>query len=49
MDAPSLQVFMSRLDGAWRNLAKWEMSLPKVGELEQGDLQGFFQPKPLIL
>ena len=31
MDAPSLEVFKARLDGALGNLVWWEVSLPRAG------------------
>ena len=31
MDAPSLEVFKARLDGALSNLVQWEVSLPVAG------------------
>jgi len=34
VDAPSLEVFKARLDGAWRNLVWPEMSLPMAGGLD---------------
>ena len=43
--APSLAVFKARLDGALSNLGWWKVSLPMAGGLEQGDLEGLFQPK----
>ena len=38
VDAPSLEVFNARLDGALSNLVKWEVSLPTSGGLELDDL-----------
>ena len=38
VDAPSLEVFKARLDGAVSNLVWWEVSLPMAGGLE---LDGF--------
>ena len=38
VDAPSLEVFKARLDGALGNPVWWEVSLPMAGELELGDL-----------
>ena len=38
VDAPSLEVFKARLDGALGNLVWWEVSLPMAGELELSDL-----------
>ena len=46
VDAPSLEAFKARLDGALRNLVKREVSLPIAGGLELHDLNGPFQPKP---
>jgi len=38
VDAPSLEVFKARLDGALSNLVWWEVSLHMAGGLELGDL-----------
>ena len=38
VDAPSLEVFKARLDGALGNLVWWEVSLPVAGGLELGEL-----------
>jgi len=38
VDAPSLEVFKARLDGALSNLIYWEMSLLMAGGLEPDDL-----------
>ena len=38
VDAPSLEVFKPRLDGALDNLVWWEVSLPVAGGLELGGL-----------
>ncbi|PKU34267.1 hypothetical protein llap_15428 [Limosa lapponica baueri] len=38
VDAPSLEVFKTRLDGALSNLVWWEVSLPMAGGLELDDL-----------
>ena len=46
VDAPSLEAFKARLDGALRNLVKREVSLPIAGGLELHDLNGPFEPKP---
>ena len=46
VNAPFLEVFKARLDGALRNLVWREMSLPIAEGLELGDLKGPFQPKP---
>ncbi|PKU40792.1 hypothetical protein llap_8903 [Limosa lapponica baueri] len=43
VDAPSLEVFKARLDGALSNLVWWKVSLPRVGRLEPDDLSGPFQ------
>jgi len=32
VDAPSLEVFKARLDGALCNLVWWDMSLPMAGD-----------------
>jgi len=34
VDAPSLEVFKIRLEGAWSNLVWWKVSLPMAGGLE---------------
>jgi len=46
VDAPSLEAFKARLDGAVSNLAYREVSLPIAGRLELDDLKDPFQPKP---
>ena len=46
VDAPSLEAFKARLDGALSNLVYREVSLPIAGGLQLGDLKGPFQPKP---
>ena len=38
VDAPSLEVFKARLDGALSSLAWWKVSLPMAGGLELHDL-----------
>ncbi|PKU48009.1 hypothetical protein llap_1718 [Limosa lapponica baueri] len=38
VDAPLLEVFKARLNGALSNLVQWEVSLPIAGGLEQDDL-----------
>ena len=38
VEAPSLEVFKARLDGALGNLVQWRVSLPMVGGLELDDL-----------
>ena len=38
VDAPSLEVFKARLDGALSNLVWWKLSLLMAGGLEPGDL-----------
>jgi len=38
VDAPSLEVFKTRLDGALSNLVWWKMSLLVAGGLEPDDL-----------
>jgi len=35
--APSLAVFMARLDGALSNLVWWKKSLPTAGRMERDD------------
>jgi len=46
VNAPSLEVFKARLDGALSSLVWWKMSLLMAGGVEPDDLQGPFQPKP---
>ena len=48
VDAPSLEAFKARLDGALSNLVGWEVSLSIAGGLELDDLKGPFQLKPLL-
>ena len=38
VDAPFLEVFKARLDGALSNLFLWKVSLPMAGGLELDDL-----------
>jgi len=38
VDAPSLAVLKTRLDGALSNLIWWKMSVPMAGALELDDL-----------
>ena len=38
VDAPSLETFKARLDGALSNLVWWKVSLPMAGGLERDDL-----------
>ena len=38
VDAPSLEVFKARLDGALSNLVRWKVSLPMAWGLELEDL-----------
>jgi len=38
VDAPSLEVFKARLDGALSNLVYWKLSLLMAGGLEPDDL-----------
>jgi len=42
-DAPSLEAFKTRLDGALGSLIYWVATLPTAGSLEPGDLKGPFQ------
>ena len=46
MDAPSLEAFMARLDGAVSSLVYREVSLTISRGLEMDDLKGPFQPTP---
>ena len=50
VDAPSLEVYKTMLDGALGNLVYCEIwrlvALPMVGELELDDPWGLFQPEP---
>jgi len=49
-DAPSLEAFKTRLDGALSNLIWWVLSLPIAGELELDDCKVPFNPNhPMIL
>ena len=43
VDAPSLEVSKTKLDGALNNLVYWEISLPIAFGLELDDLKGPFQ------
>jgi len=45
-DAPSLETFQARLDGALSNLVQLKMSLLMAGGLNQVTFNGPFQPKP---
>ena len=38
VDAPTLEVFKTRVDGAFGNLVWWEVSLPMAGGFELSDL-----------
>jgi len=42
VDAPFLEVFKARLDGALSNLVWWKVCLPMAVGLEQDDLYGPF-------
>lgn len=33
MDAPSLEMFEARLDGAWINMIEWKVSMSIAGEV----------------
>ena len=46
-DAPSLEVFKARLDGALGGLVWWEVSLPMAGVGTRGSLRSL--PTPTIL
>jgi len=46
VNAPSLEAFKARLDGALGNMVWWEVSSPEAEGLEPDDLKGPFQPKP---
>ena len=46
VNAPSLEAFKARLDGAVSSLVSREVSLLIAGGLELSDLKGHFQPKP---
>ena len=46
VNAPSLEAFKARLDGALSNLIYREMFLPIAGGLELDDLKSPFQTKP---
>jgi len=45
VDAPFLEAFKARLDGALSSLVWREVSLPIAGVLELNDLKGPFQPQ----
>ena len=45
VNAPSLEAFKARLDGALSNLVYWEVSLSIAGGLQLDDLKSSFQPK----
>jgi len=45
VDAPSLEPFQSRLDGALSNLTRLKMSLLMAGVLDQMTSEGPFQPQ----
>ena len=45
VDAPSLEAFKARLDGALSDLVQWEVFLPIAWGLEPCDFRGPFQPK----
>jgi len=47
VDVPSMEAFKARLDGAVSSLVWWEASLPIAEGLEQDDLKGPFQHKPI--
>ena len=44
VDAPSLEAFKARLDGALGSLVWWLASLPAAGGLERDGVKGPFQP-----
>jgi len=46
VDAPSLETFQARLDGALSNLTQVKMSLLTAGGLGWMASEGPFQPKP---
>ena len=46
VDAPSLETFQVRLDGALSNLISLKMSLLIAGGLDEMTFKGPFQPKP---
>ena len=46
VDAPSLETFKVRLDGALSNLIQLKMSLLMAGGLDYMAFRGPFQPKP---
>jgi len=46
VDAPSLETFKARLDGALSNLMWLKMSLLIAGELDRMTFKGPFQSKP---
>jgi len=46
VDAPTLEAFKARLDGALSSLVERAVSLPIAGGLERQHLRGPFQSKP---
>jgi len=48
VDAPSLEIFNTRLDGALSNLVWWKMSLPMAGELELDGLERSLPTKTIL-
>ena len=46
VNAPSLELFKARPNGALNNLVEREASLPTAGGLELHSLKGHFQFKP---
>ena len=44
MDAPSLEAFKARLDGALGSLSWYVATVPMAGGLEPDDLKGSFKP-----
>lgn len=49
VDAPSLEIFMDRLDGVLSNLVLWKVSLPLAGGLELDDLKGPSDPRRSVV
>ena len=47
MDAPSLEAFKAKMDGALGNLVWWEVSLPMAGDWNQAIFKIPSNPKQL--
>jgi len=49
VDAPSLEVFKARLDGALSSLVWWKMSLPMAGRLKLYEFKVPSNPNPSMM